>query len=167
VLYEVVGWPEDGNRIRITPPGETRLIDFRPLVETQERLFREESKARIEADPTPERRRIEAYVSERRESLAELQLTRTQVEELAISPDGRWLAARAGLQPGVGDGVLIALDEDPFRAQVYSQHLVGVLGRPIWSADSRRLYFLGRTHEDVSPTEHRNVETVYRLHLRE
>jgi hypothetical protein len=168
VLYEVVGWPEQGNRIRVTPPGVTRLIDFGPLVETQERIFRQESEARLNADPTSERRRIEEYVREKRASFVEDQLKRTQVKELVVSPNGRWLAANASLQGGaVGDGVLIALDEDPFRARLYSPHLDGVLGKPIWSADSQRLYFLGRTHEDIGPAEQKNVETVYRLHLRE
>jgi hypothetical protein len=167
VLYEVVGWPEKANRIRVTPPGETRHIDFEPMVEAQLRIFRQEGEAALKADPTPERRRIEEYVSEKRASLADAQLKWTRVKEPAVSPNGRWLAANASFGAGsVGDGVLIVLAEDPFRARLYSPRLDGVLGRPIWSADSKRLYFLGRTHEDIGPMQQKNVDIVYRLHLR-
>lgn len=171
VLYEIVEWRKNQNQIRVTPPGATRLVDFALLVQARGKLSVEEVEAAFEGTPTPQQREFANGVSELAGALDDLALTTTKLQDPVISPNGRWIAANTcfpnGFGCGRGEGVLIDLEEDVFRARPYSAPSESVWGAPMWSGDSKRLYFYGRTSEKVSPTRTRSIYTVYRHHLRD
>jgi hypothetical protein len=167
IHYEIVGGREESSKIQVTPPGAPFPIDFGPVVDTMSRLAQERTAADLASAATPEERAIVNHIKDQAASWDHLRRLGAQVDHIVASPDGRWLAANSRFLIGGGGGVLIGLESKEFRAKWYSQQLDSVLGFPIWSSDSLRLYFVGVTHKSITRAYTTPIYTIYRLHIRE
>ena len=134
--------------LRITPPGRSQKVDFSPLLDVdRERLDAAAAKV------PPEMARL---LQDQAKEPAIVQL-----EQLAVSPDGKCLAAVATIYRGqVGFagrpyGVLVPLDHGHLVAHPFAQC---VYGKILWSGDSKAVYYYAQPQVGTgNGTVHRQV----------
>ncbi|HVG10923.1 MAG TPA: hypothetical protein VNM67_24685 [Thermoanaerobaculia bacterium] len=82
------------------------------------------------------------------------------LEQLSLSPDGKLVAGIAHVEGTESYGVVIPLEQRPLVARPFARNLVG---RLVWSRDSRRIWFYARPDHSVEGTVYRvEVEKVLR-----
>lgn len=131
----------------LTPPGTRKGISYAPAIAYWRDYF---ARMNAEVGNTELGVRFEALRKESERLALELPY---QLDHLAISPDGKFLAAIGG--PTMPNhGFLIPLDRGGLAAYPFAKN---VYGRMIWSRDSKRLYFLAQ------PIARAGNGTVHRL----
>ncbi len=160
VLYEVAGEPGARSALRVSPPGSTKEIDFTEYMEAKRHRLREVFEE-ASASATPKEIPVLEGALEMGVSILMRSRDRMEISGIAVSPDGKWLAATTQW----ADGILIATADDPLAAHSYSLGVVHVLGIPIWSADSKRLYFYAMSSIPTEAGREETTSTVYILHL--
>ena len=161
VAYEAVG-----SQLRITPPGKLQAVDF-SAVERAEREDADQALKTMEGLFSQlEKEEGKARAEEARKALREFAQGVTQgsrkLEQLAVSPDGRYLAAIAeksseGSLPAA-DGVIISLRHQPPLARRFA---VNVHHRILWAEHGSRIYFYAQ------PVAGGGNGTVYQLDFKD
>lgn len=161
-----VGYEAVGGQLRITPPGKLQTVDFSDL----DRGDREDLEQGLKSMEGPlsqlAKEEGKEKVEEIRKTLRELRQEMTQqpleLEQLAVSPDGRYLAAIAERSEGgyfsIQEGVIISLRHQPPVAHRFA---VNVFDKIFWSAHGSRIYFYAQ------PTPGEGNGTIYQLDLKD
>lgn len=160
-VYEAVG-----DQLRITPPGKLQTVDFSP-VDRAEREDTDQALKSMEAVFSQfEKEEGKAKAAELRKGFREIVQERSrwprELTHLAVSPDGRYLAAvversEHGNFP-TSDGVLISLRHQPPVAHRFA---VNVYGNIRWAEHGSRIYFYAQ------PTASEGNGTVYQLDFKD
>jgi hypothetical protein len=156
--YEAVG-----SQLRITPPGKLQAVDF----SEPERGEREDQKQAMESMDglisqlgKEEARKIRKAFQDLGQQM--IQGRSLGLEQLAVSPDGRYLAAVAEKSDhgnfGTSSGVIISLRHQPPVARRFA---VNVFHKIFWSAHGPRIYFYAQ------PTPHLGEGTIYQLDFKD
>ncbi len=145
VFEERADGADEHSKLRIRPPGEDRVVDYTPVLDADRKRL-----LKAAAAQPPE---LGAILKEHADTPATMRLA-----QLAVSPDGKTLAAVATLYRGqVGFagrryGVLISLGSDRIVAQPFADN---VYGKIVWSRDGGGVYFYKQSDDGSDGTVHR------------
>jgi hypothetical protein len=161
-----VAYVAAGSQLRILPPGKLQAVDF-SAVERAEREDTDQALKSMEGlFSQVEKEEGKAKAEEARRAFRELAQGMAQgsreLEQLAVSPDGRYLAAIAE-KSGEGnlpttEGVIISLRHQPPVARRFA---VNVSHRILWAEHGSRIYFYAQ------PVAGGGNGTVYQLDFKD
>ncbi len=161
-----VGCEAVGDQVRITPPGKLQTIDFsepdRGEREDTEQVLKSMEGLLSQVAKEQGKEKAEEGRKAFRDLAQETSRWPRELKQLAVSPDGRYLAAIAeksenGYFPS-SEGLLISLRHQPPVAHRFA---VNVFSKIFWAAHGSRIYFYAQ------PTSNEGNGTIYQLDFKD